>query len=396
MRVISSCVPGDRHVGELLLAAMLKQVPDRKFDFCAITSDQGGTVENSCQWRVDYVEPPLELSHPEDAGVVMSSVNSIRRLWAYERFARRVAGRVSSLLSQQDAEPVWIIADSTAVIDCVYYAFLRKPFRFRLQIWDDVRHLASLKHLDPVSTHRVFKRFRFLLTQAVGVAVIGEQMAAEYVSLGARNCHIIRHGLNIDGTVPFAPPCTKSFRIGFCGSMYAGTAWKAFQEALYAKEWKLGGRIVQMIIASPAIELTSGKPADVRFYGWQTPENTARMMAECDLLYMPQGFDPEQRYISGLSFPTKLSTYVHTGRAVFVHTPEYGSLTKFCKSHGFGLLCNVLAPKQIADMLECLVSDPVQLALLAESTQRIARDVLSPTRFEAQVRVFFSSQHDDL
>jgi hypothetical protein len=390
MKVISNSVPGDRHVGELLLAAMLEQIPEKEFHFCAITSNPGSAQDIAEQLRIDYLEPPLELIHRANATLVSRSIDCGRRLWAYERFARRTAAKLSDFLSSEDHEPVWVVADSTAVIDCVYYAFRRKAFPFRLQIWDDVRHLASLKHLDAVSANRVFQRFRYLLTRAVDVAVIGEQMAAEYLSLGAKNCRVIRHGMDIDISVPALRSASDPFRIGFCGSMYAATAWRAFQQALYLKDWRLGEREVQVSIASPMIQLDAGTPADVRFYGWQSPESTARIMAECDLLYMPQGFDPEQRYITGLSFPTKLSTYVLTGRAVFIHSPEYGSLTSFCKTHDFGCLCNVLEPKRIADILESLASDTAELARLADSTQRVARDVLSPANFEAEVRRFLA------
>jgi hypothetical protein len=390
MRVISSSVPGNRHVGELLLAAMLKKIPEKRFHFCAIATNPGGLGDHTEQWRASYLEPPQELIHRPNVGLATRSIDGLRRLWAYERFARRTASQLSKFLLSEKTEPAWVIADSTAVIDCVYFAFRQRAFPFRLQIWDDVRHLASLKHLDTVSANRAFQRFRYILTRASDVAVIGEQMAAEYLSLGAKNCRIIRHGLEIDSKAPAPRTAAESFRIGFCGSMYAATAWQAIQQALYLKKWKLGGRHVQVSIASPNIQLDAGIPADVRFHGWQTPENTARLMAECDLLYLPQGFDASQRPITELSFPTKLSTYAQTGRAVFVHSPEYGSLTSFCKAHNFGYLCSVLEPNRIAAMLESLASDPAQLARLADGTQRIARDVLSPASFEAQVRQFLT------
>jgi hypothetical protein len=390
--LISASSPGGRHVGEILIADMLRSLRDLEVHVVALTNNPPSEQLPDSPYSVLQVRPPLECDQTSSSGRLASLVYASRRLWSYERSARNKARELHKLLVQAGASRLWVILDSTAVIDVIYFLVREYSFPLYLQVWDDPSHLIFLKKLDFLSARRTLNRFQFLIRSSVKVAVISEQMKAVYEKDSKCTPIIIRHGLSTSTVIPQREQHDPNFfRIGFCGSMYADTAWKAFQHALYLKEWKLGGRHVQVSIASPVIQLDAGTPADVRFYGWQTPEHTARLMAECDLLYLPQGFDAGQRPITELSFPTKLSTYVQTGRAVFVHSPEYGSLTSFCKAHNFGCLCTVLAPKEIAELLESLASDDVQLAQLAHGTQRIANQVLSSANFQMQVRQFLGS-----
>lgn len=388
MRVISSTVPGHRHVGELLLAAMIAELPEQTFQVSGIMGSEWTVEVSSPSYKVEYFQPPLELIHRPHAGLLSRSTDCLRRLWAYERFARRTASQLSESLLPEDPEPVWVIADSTAVIDCVYYAFRHKAFPFRLQIWDDVRHLASLKHLDPVSANRVFQRFRYLLTRALDVAVIGEQMAAEYCSLGAKNCRIIRYGLDIDVTVPALRSASESFRIGFCGSAYASDAWASLLKALDRVNWTVASRPVEMWVVGSEATFSAGHPINAHFFGRRSMEETTRLMADCDLLYMPQSFQKSHHALTRWSFPTKLSTYVSTGRPVFFHTPTWGSLSPFAVQHGFELICNSLDPSSVVRILKEIEVTPQKLTSECETSCRIANTVLSHSEFRQKTRMF--------
>jgi hypothetical protein len=386
MHVVSSSVPGDRHVGELLLAAMFMEAPEIPIDFIAITDNVHTGSEISFQRRISYVSPPLELLHPSNAGRFISAISSFRRLWAYERFARATAQHLKSFAGDQ--QPVWIIADSTAVIDTVYYAWRRSGFPFRLQIWDDVRHLTSLKHLDPLSANRVFQRFCFLLRRACNVAVIGEQMAAEYHSLGAKNCVILRHGLHSTVAAPPLRGTTETFRIGFCGSAYATDAWNCLLRGLESTGWSVLSRPVELWVVGPEASFIAGQPMNARFWGRRSMEETTKLMAECDLLYMPQSFQKHHDALTRWSFPTKLSTYVATGRPVFFHTPAWGSLHAFATQHGFSLVCDSLNPEHLVNALLRLNVQPSLLRTQGEVSVRIANTVLSHGEFRRQTRAF--------
>jgi hypothetical protein len=388
MRVVASCGPGDRHVGELLLAEMFKQIPEKQVHWRAITSSTAGAVGSADPRRVEYIEPPLELIHYPNSGLVSKSIGFLRRLWAYERFARKTASHLAELLLPENAEPTLIIADSTAVIDCAYYSLRRRFAPFRLQVWDDVRHLASVKHLDEFSSRRLFKRFCFLLAHAMNVAVISEQMAAEYQSRGAKSCVIIRHGLNSPVAAPPLRGTTETFRIGFCGSAYATDAWNCLLRGLESTGWSVLSRPVELWVVGAEASFIAGQPMNARFWGRRSMEETTKLMAECDLLYMPQSFQKHHDALTRWSFPTKLSTYVATGRPVFFHTPTWGSLHAFATQHGFSLVCDSLNPEHLVNALLRLNVEPSLLRTQGEVSVRIANTVLSHGEFRRQTRAF--------
>ncbi len=388
MKVVSGSVPGDRHVGELLLAGMIEQLPEVEFAFCGVTGQPGDSDHAYGHCKIEYLAPPLELIHRPDAGPLRTSLNSVRRIWTYERFARQTSLELQKFLSRGDVNPVWIIADSAAVIDCLYYAWCRRNFPFRLQVWDDVRHLTSLKHLDRFSANRVFQRFQCLLRNACDVAVIGEQMASEYLSLGAKHCRVIRHGLPNAVQIAELRQPSETFRIGFCGSAYASDAWKTLLRALDNLRWSFLSRPVELWVVGSDVNFSAGCPTNARFWGRRSVDETTQLMADCDLLYMPQSFQKHHDALTRWSFPTKLSTYVATGRPVLFHTPAWGSLHSFAHEHGFHLLCDSLNFKELVGVLRSLETKPGLLQAESEASVRVANTVLSHHEFRRQTRRF--------
>jgi hypothetical protein len=277
--------------------------------------------------------------------------------------------------------------NSSAVIDVCWR--LQKQFQtpLCLQIWDDPLHILRQRGLDRWTTRQTLKRFDDLLQKADRVAVISEQMREAYAARTAAQIYIIRHGVNCTPEVYAAQSNQGRFVIGFSGAMYADTAWRAFQGALDLLGWEIDGRKVELIVLGSRVSFQSRKVASARFLGWRTQEQVIEALSACDLLYLPQSFGSLDEPLTRLSFPTKLSTYVATGRPVFLHTPEYGSLTKFSRNQNFGLLCNELNPAVIAKILQGAKESHVA-SEQARASRRIAGEVLSSSKFKQSVRAF--------
>jgi hypothetical protein len=240
--------------------------------------------------------------------------------------------------------------------------------------------------------------FYDLLGMADRVAVICEAMRDRYRPYTKNAPIIVRHGVN-DEVVPNSAVCDESeFRIGFCGGMYAGSAWQCLQSALEILNWQIAGRNVALVVTSPRIELSATQPARTRYYGWQSRgesvssciQRSVRLMSDCDLLYLPQGFDSVSRSLTEMSFPSKLSTYVTTGRPVLVHTPDYGSLSQFCRDHHFGLVCNRLDANELASLLSDAAVDAGRMRELANQTARVGSQVLNRREFQQSVHQFLA------
>jgi glycosyltransferase involved in cell wall biosynthesis len=98
-------------------------------------------------------------------------------------------------------------------------------------------------------------------------------------------------------------------------------------------------------------------PANFEYLGWQSQEETIRLLSETDLLYLPYWFSDEFYEESCNSFPSKLVTYFATGRPVICHAPNYASPAKYIKQYEAGYLCESLDSKILLKQLEVIITD---------------------------------------
>jgi len=91
-------------------------------------------------------------------------------------------------------------------------------------------------------------------------------------------------------------------------------------------------------------------------------------MSEADITYLPYWFDEAYRLSARMSFPSKLTTYLASGRPVLFHGPQYSSVTKFFYRFPVGICCHSLEESKI---IECLHKFATDKNFYAESTKAI-------------------------
>lgn len=389
--LIVSGLPGEANVGQLLLRDMLALLDPARISLVSLTSS--GIDDSKADFGLNRVlvqATPSETARRKGmSGRIGTAIDLADRCTRYRTGINTAARDIAQFLKEQQPEQVWAILNSTAAIDVCWKLRAAIKGRLKLQVWDDPRHLMRQRNLDRLSINQTLRRFNQLLSMASAVGVISAEMAEAYRSRTRGELIVIRHGLSHVQGVRAGSNEAPEFRIGFSGAMYAESAWRAFQSALDQMGWVLGGRPVELVVVGPRIGFQSNAHAAARFLGWRSLDETLRLLSECDLLYLPQSFSALDEPLTRLSFPTKLSTYVATGRPVFLHTPNHGSLARFSREQEFGLLCCELDPQRIADSLQRLV-EPDENKALAESSTRVARDVLSVGRFRQSVNEFLA------
>lgn len=387
--LLASSGPGLSGVGGVLIHDMLEAEGVAPVSLAAVVHPVH--VEKVDRTRLSssrFFTPPDEFCAPSHGTIVTAAKKFLDRRMTYDAAVRVLGEQVGEFVKSEAPEQIWAILNGTAVIDILHHLLPDIRCNLLPQIWDDPSHLAIRRNLDPLSRRRTAKRFQAILHRAKRTAVIGEEMAAAYNSVCKGEYVIVRHGSsNRPANCRTDVPCPGEFRIGLSGSMYCPSAWKSLQKSLDLLGWQIDGRQVVLEVVGGKIEFTSRAKAACRFWGWRPQEEAMRMMAECDLLYLPQAFENHEQLLTRLSFPTKLSTYAASGRPVFIHTPEYGSLTRFCRQHEMGVLCHSLEPALIAAALQQF-ENPQFRAEQAASTARIGASVLTKKNFDDGVRTF--------
>jgi hypothetical protein len=393
--LLSGQPPGDGGVGEILVKEMLSCSGMSSVSFAGLlgreyfeSSHRSGLTCSRC------FTPPLEFARRDAPGFKGTLSSVVDRLWRYERSISSLSAAVLKFIREEAPDQIWAILDSTVAIDVA--AAIKKAIDIPMlvHVWDDPQDLLVRRKLDRATKTRTLARFNALLYRAERIGVICEPMADEYAKRTAAPSVIIRHGLK-DVVLPRETPASNDeFRIGLSGSMYCYSAWNAFQFALDRLDWRINNKKIVLVVAGHEIQFRAFKPAECRFYGWRSASELSELLTGCDVLYVPQPFDPLQEPLARLSFPTKLSTYVATGRPVFLHAPKYGSLTSFSKLNEFGLLSHSLDPVELSEQLRASFSNPEILRTQSRASARVGSTVLGRSEFERSTREFLAQQVD--
>ena len=272
----------------------------------------------------------------------------------FERHCRTLVRRICENPATQSADLIWAILDCPTVIQVASDVArqLNKPMV--VLVWDDPELLIDQFHLDRWSANNLRYRFGATIRQAERVGVICEQMQQSYTrNLGAKDCVVLRHGVREELCRSPTPNISDNrLTIGFAGSITAQSAFRQLIAALNDDNWKVAGREVRLRLIGSRYTLDSRQPQHIEYFGWRDPGETIGLLSECDVLYLPQPFEPQLRPLAELSFPTKLSTYLAAGRRVLLHAPDYASLAPFLEKHPVGLRCCSLDKSAVRDSLE--------------------------------------------
>jgi hypothetical protein len=387
--LLCSSGPGLPGVGGVLIRDMLMTDGVGRVSLAALVSSRSGEqIDSSRLNHIQVYPPPNEFCDASPGNFRMSARKLLGRRLNYDATIRSLVTQLRNHIRTEQPEQIWAILNGTVVIDVLYKLLRDLECDLLPQIWDDPHHLAIQRRLDRLSRHRTIRRFHAILKKAKRTAVIGEEMGAAYRKIADGHYIIVRHGAGDETIVPKSEPsCPTEFRIGLSGSMYCPSAWNALHKSLDHLNWRIDGRQAVLVVVGGKIEFVSRSRAECRFLGWRPPEEATQLMRNCDLLYLPQAFEGAERTFAELSFPTKFSTYAATGRPIFVHTPEYGSLTRFCREHQVGMVCNSLDTGEVSRLLRTC-ENPEILAGLANSSSRIGSSVLTQRNFYAGVQAF--------
>ena len=388
--LIVGSIPGGDNVGQIMLREMLECVDSDRYVVAALL-EQGIDVPEDARdaSAMQVFRRPHEHANRRFHGRLGGLHLAIERARTYEPAIATLADQVAAFAIANGVGRVWATLNMTAVIDVCEKLNKRLRLPLIAHVWDDVGYLTQQRGLDAFTRRRTAGRFARLLASAERTAVIGEAMGDNYARRFGARCQIVRHGVS-DATEPRSEPTNATeFVIGFCGAMYCPSAWKAFQAALTKLGWKLAGKSVRFVVMSDHISLSSQSPVNFDYLGrLRTEAEVHAQLSKCDLLYLPQPFEPWQRGLAELSFPTKLSAYVSTGRPVMIHAPDHASLVTFARENPVGLVCTSLDPEVIAQTIATFAGDGVAYREAAVAAAAVANSVLSRRSFVAQVQSF--------
>ena len=303
---------------------------------------------------------------------------------AFDRYVQikhlpRLVDRVVEFAEHSKPELVWIPLAGPTMINIA--AELREELGVPMvtTVWDPPDYaLSHYWGITGRSLDRVLDNFGDAVRASVRCGVASQEMKEHYESQYGTPCVPMIHGMPASEWI--APTGMRSpnepFVIGYAGSLYARDEWDALMHALGQAGWRVGGRPVVIRVLSTAVDLRATGPARVEFLGWHSTTDALRMLAECDVCYVPYWFGAEFRSAVELSFPNKVSLYLASGRPIFFHGPRESTPASFLERWPVGVAAHSLEPNEILRVLTTAALDADFHAKAAEAIPDVLRKEL--------------------
>jgi hypothetical protein len=300
---------------------------------------------------------------------------------AFDRYVQlkhlpRLVDRVIEFAELTKPELIWVPLAGPTMINIA--SELREELAIPMvtTVWDPPEYaLSHYWGITGRSLDRVLDNFGDAIRASERCGVASQEMKERYESQYGTPCVPMIHGL--PSTEWLAPtgmrPPNEPFVIGYAGSLYARDEWDALMHALGESGWRVGGRPVVIRVLSTAVDLRATGPARVEFLGWHSTTDAMRMLAGCDVCYVPYWFGAEFRSAVELSFPNKVSLYLASGRPIFFHGPRESTPASFLARWPVGVSSHSLEANDILRALTTAALDSDFHAQAAESIPKVLR-----------------------
>lgn len=271
-------------------------------------------------------------------------------------YLKVILRNIRKFVRKNEIDAIWCILEGLTLIRLASLIKSELGIPLITQVWDPPEWWLRARRVSPNYRAKILHDFEKAIIDSRVCSTTSWEMSKEY-----------NHKYGVE-TIPFLPSLPaemalksstkphdrKEYTIALAGQIYAKEEWNALISALDQVNWRINNRSVEInLLGHFKID---NKPG-INFLGWQSQTNTIKLLSEADLLYCPYWFDPTYEKETRLSFPSKLTTYLASGRPVFFHGPAYASVSKFIISTESGYTCHSLEPNIIIDSLTNAFTD---------------------------------------
>lgn len=360
--VLSGTIPGEPGVGGVILKDLVDSLPASALLCAPVPTKQAVELGwlSRCPQKCRSFTRQYETGWRPFEGIIGEFVGWSVRNWMHRRHCDKLVNEIIDAFTAANIRRVWAVLDCPTVIEIAAQVSQRCGVPLSVMVWDAPELLTDQLRLDRWSGRSLISRFTDVIHSADRVGVICEQMQAAYEKrFGAAQYVIMRHGTSETQWQSVSEQTESTqMRIGFAGSITAQQPFQQFIRMLDSCGWIIAGKPVTLRLIGSRYTLDSRSPQSIEYFGWRSPDDTIRLLAECDLLYLPQPFETHLKDLAELSFPTKLSTYLAVGKPILLHAPAYGSIVPLYARYQFGTWCNSLDLKSIqASLTDLCLAD---------------------------------------
>ena len=285
------------------------------------------------------------------------------------RTYRVLLPRIVDFARTHKVEALWVVLQGQTMLRLARPLSRKLGLPLFTQIWDPFAWWLRDNIIDLATSKRLIAEYDAVLRQSAACATPSWAMAEEYKRRHSLRPTPVIAGLSkgLARSPGTAPHVRESYIIGMAGQFYSQDEWNCLIHTLNLAEWRIAGRPVRIRVLGGSFKAFTQSPGDFEYLGWRSQEETIRLLAETDLLYLPYWFSEKFREEACYSFPSKLVTYFAAGRPVFFHGPDYASPAQYLKEHRAAHLCHSMDPPAVLNGLKSLLCDQAAYAAFARN-----------------------------
>jgi glycosyltransferase involved in cell wall biosynthesis len=344
--LITDIPPCENFTAGLVLNNLVKFLPKEDIVLCAIVNPQ---LCPNISPELNYIkrlvlpkpaERVLGASLPFIGGVISFFFEILQSLRVHYFLSRKIA----CFAKQQKIDALWVVLQGQTMVRLAERLQKLLSCPIYTQVWDPFGWWLRDNKIDKWSQKKLLNQFWRVLSSSESCATASWEMSTLYTrNLGIKNNPVIA-GLPLQISINAATKIHESheFIIGMAGQLYAKEEWNALLSTLDEIGWELGGRKVRIRILGGGVQLQSQSPICIEYLGWRNQEESIKALHASDILYLPYWFSSIFKEEAENSFPSKLVTYLASGRPVFCHAPEYSTPAKYIIKNNSGYVCSSL------------------------------------------------------
>jgi hypothetical protein len=360
--LVSDIPPCDNFTAGIVLKHLSNFLINDGYDlscFIAATPSLNFDIPKNILEKINYlrVEKPNESWGGRRFGLVYSFImNNYCSLFKLPNIARKCA----KFAIDNKIDKIWFVVQGQTTISLVRKVSSITKLPFCVEVWDPPEWWLHDSKFDPITSRLVLVEFGKALKEASKCITTSKEMAKEYNKKYRANCVAMMPGLDVDKNLKKRISSKDEFIIAITGQIYAIEEFNSFVRALSIKKWKYHNKkIILRLYGKYFNNIEFDDSANVEIKGWVPQEQLIREISNVDLLYCPYFFSENKSYISRLSFPSKLTTYLKTGVPVLFHGPTYSSPYIFLNKYKASYFCNTLDPKNISKCTDKIIGDSI-------------------------------------
>lgn len=223
---------------------------------------------------------------------------------------------------------VWVNGATTPFL-CNLYNFVLKTANTRAVIYmqDDDWSYSSKKLIKKAIKWFHRKAIKRVVNQCDKMFVISPKMKREYDELFKINSILLTKGIDTEKLPPLDQNIHKPIRLVYMGQIIYGRIYSLLTIADALKEMNYETTIAQLDIYTPnsipsPIEKHLLNNGSVFIKPYVRYEEVQKVISEHDVVVFVESFEPEYCRIARLSFSTKITDYLSSGKCIFAVGPK--------------------------------------------------------------------------